>query len=202
MPAFVYVLLGIALLIILLLISRVRVFVCYDEGLRVYAKFLFVKVNIVPSKDKKQKKKKTKKTVIEEAPHEHEKLPEAKKEKSITKKLWEIKSVLAEVIRVFLGKLHFRFIKLRIRIACENAAKTALLYAGANQGTAYILEILRNISNVDVTKNSDIYVNADFISQESLFDCKVELYIRVAPLITVGIHALKEYIRFKSTKED
>ena len=76
------------------------------------------------------------------------------------------------------------------------------MYAGANQGIAYILETLRNISNVDVAKNSDVYVNADFISQKSEFESKIELYIRVAPLISVGIHALKEYIKLKSTKED
>ena len=200
MPAFVYVLLGIALLIVLLLLSKVRVFICYEDSLRIYAKFLFLKFSIIPTKEKKPKKKKPKKTHVDT--HPQEQVSQPTKEKSITKKLWELRNGLFEIIKFFLGKLHFRFIKLRINIACENAAKTALLYAGANQGIAYILETLRNISNVDVAKNSDVYVNADFISQKSEFESKIELYIRVAPLISVGIHALKEYIKLKSTKED
>ena len=202
MPTFVYVLMGIALLIALLLLSKVRVIFSYEDSLRIYARFLFIKIGIVPSKVKKPKKKKKEKPKAPSlpAPADTEAIP--KKEKSTVSKLWEMRSALLEIIKKFLGKLHFKFLKLRINIACDNAAKTALLYAGANQGVSYIIEILQNISNVDVTNKSDIFVNADFISQKSDFEGKIELYIRVAPLILVGVHALKEYIKFQSTKED
>jgi hypothetical protein len=93
-------------------------------------------------------------------------------------------------------------LKLKINVACDNAAKTALLYAAANQGVAYIIEILRNISNVDVTKNSEVYVKSDFISCQSDFEGKIELYIRVLPFIAVSINSFKEYEKYKSTKED
>ena len=86
-------------------------------------------------------------------------------------------------------------------VSCSDAAKTALAYAGVNQGISYIVEILRNISNVELANHSDIDVQSDFISQKSEFVGKIQLYIRVLPLLSVGIHAIIEYFKFKSTKE-
>lgn len=195
-----YIVLGIALLIAAILFTKLKVFVCYEDRLAVYAKILFFKFNIFPEKIKKQKKTKKKKGT--KKPPQKAPPPAKKEEKSIVTKLWEMRSILSETISRFLGKLHFKFLKLHINISCDNAAKTALLYAGANQGVSYIIEILRNVSNVDVSSRSDVCVNADFLSQQSELEGKIELYIRVLPLITVGWHAMKEYTKFKSTKED
>ena len=201
MPIFVYILLGIALLITLLLISKVKVNIVYDSSLRVYARFLFIRVSLFPIKPKIKKKKK-KKTKKKKLPDEQSVAPSEKpKEKSVAYKLWEMKSALLEIIKKFLNKLHFRFITLRVVVACNNAAKTALAYAGVNQGIAYIIEILRNISNVEVAKNSDISVQSNFISQESEFEGKIQLYIRVISLIKVGIFAITKYFKIKSNKE-
>lgn len=198
MPIFAYILLGIALLITLILITRVRVFICYDDAVRVYARLWFLKFNLIPGKVKEEKKRKKKKKKSDTSATQKP----AEKKKSLAAKLWELRKVLTDVLAYFLGKLHFRFIKLHVIVACDNAAKTALLYAGANQGVTYIIEILRNISNVDVAKHSDVYVGSDFISLESSLEGKIELYIRVAPLILVGVHALKEYTKHMSAKED
>lgn len=195
-----YVILGIALLFAAILLTKIKVFVCYESSLTVYAKILFFKFNIFPEKVKKQKKSKKKKG--KKKPPQKSSPPVKKEEKSIVAKLWEMRSALTEILSRFLGKLHFKFLKLHVSISCDNAAKTALLYSGANQGVAYIIEILRNVSNVDVSSRSDVYVNADFLSQKSELEGKIELYIRVLPLITVGWHALKEYTKIKSTKED
>lgn len=196
-----YVILGIVLLLSATLLMKVKVFICYDENLKVYAKILFFKFKIAPAKIKIPKKKKRKKKGEPTTPPTLSSQKKVQEEKSIVAKLWEIRSVLVEILPQFLGKLHFKFLKLRINIACDNAAKTALLYAGANQGVTYIIEILRNISNVDVTSRSDVCVNSDFLSQKSELESKIELYIRFLPLITVGLHAIKEYTKFKSTKE-
>ncbi len=197
MPIFVYILLGIALIIALLLLSKIKVYVCYEDSLRVYARFLFIRIALFPKKQKKKIGKKKKKTtsVPEQA------VVEKPKEKSLAFKLWEMKSVLLEVLKKFLNKLHFKFITLRVNVACSDAAKTALMYAGVNQGISYIIEILRNISNVEVASHSDILVKSDFISQKSEFKGKIQLYIRVFPLILVGFHAIFKYFKFMSNKE-
>ena len=198
MPIFVYVLLGVALLITLLLITKVRIFVCYDDSLSAYARLWFLKFMIYPEKEKRQKKEKKKPSLSAPATV----VEQPKKEKSVAKKLWEMKAILSKIISKFLEKIHFRFLKIKINISCDNAAKTALLYAGATQGVSYLVEILQNISNVDVVNQSQVCINSDFISQKSDFEGKIELYIRVLPLITVGIHSFIEYFKYKSLKED
>ena len=205
MPVFVYILIGIALLLFLLLISRIKVYLSYDECLNIYGKFLFFKFNIVPSKPKKkkEKKKKEKEKAITKKDDSSKENKEVKtKEKSTVQRIFDIREALIILIKKFLGKLHFRFIVLRVNVATENAATTALLYGAVNQGISYLLETLKTISKVDVTKNSDISVNADFLSQKSDFKAKIVLYLHFASLLYVGIHAIITYFKFKSTKED
>ena len=198
MPVFIYVLLGIALLITLILLTKVRVYICYDDSLIAYIRLWFFKFKIFPEKVKKPKK--DKKKSLDQAPTTV--VTEPKKEKSVAKKLWEMRTVLSKIISKFFEKIHFRFLKLKLNVACDNAAKTALMYAGATQGVSYLIEILQNVSNVDVVNNSQVCINSDFVSRQSDFEGKIELYIRVLPLISVGIHSFTEYFKFKSLKED
>lgn len=201
MPIFVYVLLGIALLISALLFTKIKIFVCYENDVKIYGKFLFYRFDIIPKKPKIKKAKKSKKK--SQKPKETKfPLQEQVKEKSLPSKIWDMRTALLKILEKFSRKLHFKFIKLRVVIGCDNAAKTALVYAGVNQGISYLIEILRNISNVDVSSRADISVNSDFISQKSEFEGKIELYMRVTSVIYVGFHAIKEYIKFKSNKED
>ena len=201
MPIFVYVLLGIALLVFIVLITKVRIFICYEDNLYAYAKIWFFKFKLSAKKTRlprfgfKSKQKKAPSSTSSS-------VAVPKKEKSISKKLWEMKTVLIRIINMFLEKVHFRFLKLKINIASDNAAKTALLRAGVTQGVSYIIEILQNISNVDVVNKSHVYVNADFVSQESEFEGKIELYICILPLLIVWIRSFNEYFEYESSKED
>lgn len=191
MPVFVYILLGIALLITILLFAKVKVYIVYDDSLKVYAKLWFIRINISilkllgNAKKKKQKKKEKAQKKLEALGAD----ADIKKQNPILLKLTEIKVVL-DALFVFLKKIHFRFLKLRINVACEDAATTALVYAGATQGVSYIIELLRNISKVDMVKNSDVLVNADFISRKPEFEAKIVLHF-----------LLKDYIIFNYLKE-
>ncbi|MBO5312756.1 MAG: hypothetical protein J6B29_02205 [Clostridia bacterium] len=199
----VYIILGIALLIALLLLLKVKLFVCYDESMRIYAQILFFKIYLVPSKYKPKKQKKKKRDEPSPPPPPRDDGDGDKGTgKSIVVKLWEMKEGLIQLLEKFFNKLHFKFITLKVIIGCENACKTALCYAGVNQGIAYIIEVLRNVSNVELAPFSDISVESDFISQKSFFEGKIELYIRVGSLVSVGLSALKQYFIFKAKTED
>lgn len=206
MPVFVYVLLGIALLLILLFSSKVRLIINYDESLSVYAKFLFLKFNIISDEEKKpsRKKKKTAKAKSGKSKGEASKTPakEKKADKPLMTKLFELKEIILTLINKFFKKLHFKFIKLRIVIASDNAAKTALMYGGVTQGVSYILELLRSVSTVEIDKSSDISVTTDFLSQKSEFEGTVELYVRVFPVLVIGLDTIKNYIKYKSKTEE
>ncbi len=204
MPVFVYILIGIALLLFLLLISKIKVFLSYEESLNIYAKFLFFKINIVPSKPRNKKKKATGKEVAQKKDDGKKGISgdTKPKEKSPMQRLFDVREALLILIKRFLGRLHFRFIVLKVNVATENAATTALLYGAINQGVSYLLETLKTISKVDVTKKSDISVTADFLSQKTDFKAKIVLYLHFISLVYVGIHAIKTYFKIKSTKED
>lgn len=199
-----YIILGIALLISLILLLRVKLIISYDDSLVVYLRILFFKIRLLPSKPKKTKKrKKSKKSKSKKQDTESKEdaNTEKKKEESPVSKLWALRKILLHTIEKFLGKLHFKLVKLRIVIASENAASTALLYGATTQGVSYLIEALDNISNVDIEKRSDISVRCDFTSQKSSFEGKVVLYISVVHIIYVGIHFLKKFIIAKMKAE-
>ena len=198
-----YIILGIALLISVLLLLRVKVIISYDDALVVYLKFLFIKKRLLPAIEKKAKKKRAKqKKNAKPSTVEEKKNDDSKKDDSVVSKLWAIREILLHTIAKFLGKLHFKLIKLNIVVATDNATSTALLYGATTQGVAYLIEILDNISNVDITKNSDISIRSDFVSQRSSFEGKIVLYISVVHIIYVGIHFLKKLIKSKMKMEE
>lgn len=192
-----YIILGIILLIGLLLLSRVKLIINFDADLKVYLRFLFIKFNLFPEPSKlpKKKRKKKKKEISASSRPANDESSQKKKEDPLIKKLWSIREILLQTIERFLGKVHFKFIRLNVVIGCENAASTALLYGAASQGVAYLIETLDNISNVDISKRSEISVRSDFISQKSELNGKIELYISVVHIIYVIIHFLKKFLK-------
>ena len=196
-----YITLGIALLICMLLSLRVKVIISYDRILRAYLRILFLKYDLIPYKEKKQSKKKKKKEKKSSLPREKSASNE-KEDVSVAKKLYSIREVLIHTIEKFLGKLHFKIMKLSIVVSCENATLTAIAYGATTQGVSYLLATLDTISNVDVAKKSQISVRSDFISQKSSFEGKIVLYISVIHIIYVGWHFLKKYIKSKTKTED
>ena len=193
-----YIILGITLLIGLILVLRVRLVINFDDDLCVYLRFLFFTYRIYPEKPKKsmpkrRKSKKSKNTKAEAST----KSEEPKKEDTVVSKLWAIRKVLLTTIERFLGKVHFKFVKLNAVVGCENAAATALLYGAVSQGVAYLIEVLDNISNVDISKRSEISVKSDFVSQKSSLDGKIVLYISVVHLLYVLAEFLKKMLKSK-----
>lgn len=193
-----YIILGITLLIGLILVLRVRLVINFDDDLCVYLSFLFFTYRIYPekpkkSKSKRRKSKKSKNTKAEAST----KSEEPKKEDTVVSKLWAIRKVLLTTIEKFLGKVHFKFVKLNAVVGCENAAATALLYGAVSQGVAYLIEVLDNISNVDISKRSEISVKSDFVSQKSSLDGKIVLYISVVHLLYVLAEFLKKMLKSK-----
>ena len=194
-----YITLGIIPLIGLLLLSRVRLIINFDADLKVYLRFLFIKFNLLPEPSKlpKKKRKKKKKEISASSRPANNESSQKKKEDPLIKKLWSIREILLQTIERFLGKVHFKFVRLNVIVGCENAAATALLYGAASQGVAYLIETLDNISNVDISKRSEISVKSDFISQKSELNGKIVLYISVVHMIYVIIHFMKKFIKSK-----
>ncbi len=201
MPVWVYIVGAILLFLALLLSLKVNIIVSYKEELKVYLRVLFVRIRLYPKKVKlKEKKKRTKK---KKAPQETEEILPESEEKPLSpvKVVWEIREAVLSLANKCMGGLHFKFARLNIEVGCSDAAKTALVYGTVVQGVAYLVEYLDTISNVEISRFSQINVCSNFISQKSHAEGKITLYIRVFSAFKILIHALKTYFTYKSTKD-
>ena len=202
MPTGLIILIGILLFVVALLSINIGVIVDYKEEHFIYVKALFIKIKIYPKKKKKKKKRKKNKQSKKEEQKNDAKTPQSsskpKKKKSalsVPSILWKMRETVLILIKKLFGYLHFKFIRLNIVVSAEDAAKTALLYGASAQGISYLLEILDNISNVEIEKHSRISLTSDFINQSPYFDGEIFLYIRIINLIKVLFLALKAYIK-------
>ena len=198
MHTWMYVVGAIILFIVLILALKVNIVVSYRDELSVYLRILFVKIKLVPKKEKikYEKEKKGKK----KAAAKHSAEVEKKKGVSPIKVVWEIREAVLSLIKKTMNRLHFKFARLYIEVGCEDAAKTALVYGAVTQGVAYLLEILDNISNVEISRFSDVNVTSNFISTKSKAECKITLYIRVFSALLVLINLIKTYFTYNSKK--
>ena len=205
MPLFAWIIIGIlsfiALLVIILLTAKVELRISYKDELSISAKFFFLNFKLYPEKPKKKKKKKKSKKPQPPASKSPSK-KEAKKKSDIIPKLFEYRDTVLGIVKEFASVLHFRFLDINIKIATDDAAKTAITYSLAVQGVSYLVSFLDNYSNVDVTKNSSINVYTDFLSEESSLDGSVLLYTRVYHALPVLMKIVKLVTQIKLKSED
>lgn len=125
-----YILLGILLVIFLLLLMPVKLKASYNEGFRCSLKIGFVKIQLYPQKPKKKKKKKNPKKTDEEQKGE-------KKKESLVKQkgiswLFDLIKKIADLavgaLKDFFRHIIVKKLMLSINIAGKDAADTAVKY--------------------------------------------------------------------------
>lgn len=124
-----YILLGILLVIFLLLLMPVKLKASYNENFRCSLKIGFVKIQLYPQKPKKKKKKSEK---TEEKPeHEEKKKESLIKEKGISW-LFDLIKKIADLavgaLKDFFRHIIVKKLMLSINIAGKDAADTAVKY--------------------------------------------------------------------------
>ena len=201
MPGWIYIVGAILLFLGLLLSMKVNIVVSYKKELCVFLRILFIKIRLFPKKVKLKEKKNKKKSVKEEKTDTEKKPTEETKKTSPVSAIIKTKDLILSLAKKTLGKLYVKFSRLNIVVACEDASKTALAYGATVQSLAYLMEALDNVSNVKVSRFSNINVDSNFISQKSSIEGKVIIYIRVISGIILLFSLLKTYLVFKSNKQ-
>lgn len=124
-----YILLGILLVIFLLLLIPVKLKASYDEDFRCSLKIGFIKIQLYPQKPKKKKKKSEK--TDEKPEHEEKKKESLIKEKGISW-LFDLIKKIADLavgaLKDFFRHIIVKKLMLSISIAGDNAADTAVKY--------------------------------------------------------------------------
>ncbi len=210
---------AITALITLILSLWVRLRVAYTEenGLRVWVRVLFLKFNLLPAKQqkinlrdykiKRFRKLERKRTLLAEK-ERHKKAKksaesdaapaEISPELPLGEKIALLTKVITKIIRRFARYLRVDVSRLYIKVASDDAAKTAYLYAAAVQSAAYLTEIMQNITNFNVNRSADFSVIPDFTSEQSEINADFTFRMRVMDMARLGISALIGYMRVKS----
>ena len=207
------VILSIALLIALLLSTKVLLHIRYDDSLTVYLRVLFVKIRLYPSEKEKKKyphsMSKRKAQKIKDSLKKKQKGEPKKKKKRKSKEkekepkeapdlisiLSIITSFVKSFLRLFAGSVRIRSSRLHIVVAAEDAADTAIAYGTLTQAVNLLFPMLDGIKTFKhLPRGKELSVRADFLSDTPKIDADVELYIRVgSALKAVCLAAIRAF---------
>lgn len=205
------VILSIALLIALLLSTKVLLHIRYEESLTVYLRVLFVKIRLYPSEKEKKKyphsMSKRKAQKIKDSLKKKQKGEPKKKKKRKSKEkepkeapdlisiLSIITSFVKSFLRLFAGSVRIRSSRLHIVVAAEEAADTAIAYGTLTQAVNLLFPMLDGIKTFKhLPRGKELSVRADFLSDTPKIDADVELYIRAgSALKAVCLAAIRAF---------
>jgi hypothetical protein len=94
-------------------------------------------------------------------------------------------SILETLFTTFLGRFHFHFTRVRIAVGSENAARTALLTTTIASAIEPTLYFIARHSNLHVSRNADICVYPDFLSEDIKFDVKLAFSMSLGSFLWV-----------------
>lgn len=172
---------SIVLLIALLLHSRIRVRVIYNEKtFSAYAYWLFLRFNLNSDDEDSSL---LSEELLGNGLFQDETDKAFKKEGKPVFVTWKIERITRILGRLFNRLPDVLTLKTRrvvVTVGTDDAAKTAMLYGAVSTGLAALLEVIdRNIATVK-TKNRDVVdVRADFVGGKTTFDINILLVLHL-----------------------
>lgn len=205
-------------LILLLLLSPIRVTLQSKDDLEVRLSYLFFKRTLYPEEEeeirlsdytprrvRRRRRKALRRCRIEKQKAALQKKKQEKKtEESVTDKLHTVRLLLQMLRRMYrpvLSAIRIRVYRLYVKVATEDAAKTAILYGAAAQSMAYILELLESHTKTKIDDQS-VGVIADFCETETEFDVKIRFSTTPMRLLGLGFKALLFLSKIKDENDD
>jgi hypothetical protein len=200
-----YVLLGIFLLIGLILYSPLVLKVQYEEKLSVWLRFWFIKVTLLPKKEKPVKKKNLKKSQKKRKPQSAADVKSQPAKKSGWQNLVEqhgVVGAIEQIASVFLllPKSVKRLMKgatvrgmdLQIAVAGEDAAQAAITYGRV---CSVFYPLLGRASAYVNFVRPRVNLYCDYEATASVIKGKAGLYIPLYRGLGTGLYILKELIK-------
>ena len=207
---FLYIILGILLLIFLISLIRVRVFALYSQDLTLTLKILFFKIKILPQpEEKKEKEKKPKKEKKEKKKKKEEEKPEKdkKEEKKKSSLIAELKdkhgvtglielfrsaaNIATGMLKGIISHVVFEKLDVGIMLSGEDAASVALTYGKVCSALYPAINIL---ASATVCRDYNISIEPVFDPEKPTeVYADVHVYLRI--IFVLGA-ALKAGFRF------
>lgn len=189
--------LAVLVLLVLLLVvfARVRiVLIANNDLIKVTAHLLGIRIFYFSTHQKEYHKKikisdysskNLKNKLQKEFDSTKKKLASAKEQQDSG--LSEIKESLSSslnILKIFLKHFYAQRSKVTVHrfnvsIATDDPSKTAILYGSVIQAVAYFLEFIYNTTTLRLTRSVPINVTPDFCAQDTHFDIKLSLVIKL-----------------------
>ena len=200
-------------IVAVLLSIKVTLKIVHTDKLAIYLKIFFIKIKLHPKKKKKKKYKhsmsKKEAQKIKESLKKKPKKKKKKKEKDDKKEdegvdTFSIISIIVSFVKnfimLFLGAVRIKASRLKIIVATDDAAKTALTYTAVTQSINALFPLLDSLKAVKrLPRGKELSVDIDYLSDESKIDADIELYIRVGgalgALCKAAIRAFKKAVK-------
>jgi len=174
---------------------------------------LFFKIKILPAKEKRGKRRMSEKKAAKIrdslrkkqqkkalAKKEKEQAKDTKEKKSISETISGVKmitDIVLAVIKKFFGHLQIKMTRIKMVVATEDAATTAIAYGAITQSLNILLPALESVKNFKKLKKTEIDIRADFLANSPTFDVEISFAIRVWHLFDVAFAALGKFIKGK-----
>lgn len=193
---FLTVIFGIVALFVTVLSIPLKVNLSYKDKISLSIKYLFIKLNILPTDPNKPKKEKKPKEKKPEEQKPAEETPKEKKPNPIMEMvkangfdgMMEVLGNLLNVLKIFGGKLLrsivFNEAYINISVGTGDAASTAIKYGKTCQKVYPLMGFL--CSN-NVVRHHDINVEADFLANKSEGEFSFEMNICLRKIINSAI---------------
>lgn len=194
---FLYILLGIIAFFIIILSIPLHISIGYDNKIHVSIRYLFVKLDILPVKQK-PKKEKPKKEPQEKKEEKPPKPPKEKKPNPIIEMvkangydgMMTVLSNLVRILKIYGGKTFksvvFDELDLYISVGTGDSAATAIKYGKTCQK---VYPLMGYICSNNIVKKYDINVEPDFLANktEGEFYCDLHLCLRKITNATIAM---------------
>ena len=194
---FLYILLGIIAFFLIVLSIPVHITIGYDDKIRVSIRYLFIRLNILPAKQKPKKEKPPK----EPKPEKEPEAPKKQKEKKPNPILEMVKANgydgmmtvltnLVRILKIYGGKVFksvvFDEINLYIDVGTGDSAATAIKYG---QTCQKVYPLLGFICSNNLVRKYDVNVKPDFLANKTVseFYCDFHLCIRKISNATIAM---------------
>lgn len=198
-----YVLGGVVLLLLLIIFCPVGVRILYDGAFRLYLTFGFIRIKLVPKREKKiklrdyspeamaKKERKTAKKEAKKAKKGGEKATE-KKENEFTKKIKDkdkrgdfisqLLDMLNIVLEAFAKRLKIKVARLDITVGGDDPAQTAIRYGAFCSCAQQTAVILSQFTNFNKKNNTSITVVPDFLAEKTRIAADIYFTVRVGQI--------------------
>ena len=193
---FLTVIFSIIALIVIILSIPLKVNLGYSDKISLSIKYLFIKLNILPTDPNKPKKEKKPKEEKPEEPKKEEEPPKEKKPNPILEMvkangfdgMMEVLGNLGNVLKIFGGKLLksivFNEAYVYISVGTGDAASTAIKYGKTCQK---IYPVMGFLCSNNVVRHHDINIEADFLANKSEGEFYFEMNICLRKIINSAI---------------